>query len=431
MAISKVILNGVTQMDVTDTTATAEDVASGKVFYMASGLRTVGTASCGLTDDVKTALLNCFEHVAWIDDQGQTYYDELYSALHDGLASISAVYTQTGTVYNTDSLDVLRSDLVVIATYGDGTTRTVTAYTLSGTLVVGTSTIAATYSGLTDTFSVTVSANVIESITATFTQSGNVFTSSDLLDDLKPFLAVTAHYSNGDTEAVSNYTLSGNLNSATSIITVTYEGLTTTFSVSVAMLPSGYTAKSYVEANGTQYIQTSISETYMEGKGIRYKEQVTQLAERAGHVFSSTDYYAPYARYFPSASIQQYSLGYNRYGNQTLNNRNTDNLWQTNTDIVIECYRNNDDITLNGVYMGSLSSGSTKSSSNLFTFFRAGSNTNTVYYLRGKLFWFKVYNGNTKTNDFVPCINASNVVGLYDLVTGIFYPPSEGTLTAD
>ena len=156
MAISKVILNGVTQMDVTDTTATAEDVANGKVFYIASGLRTVGTASCGLTDDVKTALLNCFEHVAWIDDQGQTYYDELYNALHDGLDSISAIYTQTGTVYTTDSLDILRSDLEVTATYGDNTTRAVTGYALSGTLTAGTSTITVTYQSKTATFSVVV-----------------------------------------------------------------------------------------------------------------------------------------------------------------------------------------------------------------------------------------------------------------------------------
>ena len=74
------------------------------------------------------------------------------------LTSISAVYTQSGTVYPTDSLDSLKTDLVVTAHYDDQSTATVTSYTLSGTLTVGTSTITVSYDGKTTTFSVTVSA---------------------------------------------------------------------------------------------------------------------------------------------------------------------------------------------------------------------------------------------------------------------------------
>lgn len=75
------------------------------------------------------------------------------------VSSISAVYTQSGTVYDTDSLDSLKSDLVVTANYSGGTSETVPAsdYTLSGTLTVGTSTVTVSYAGLTTTFSVTVS----------------------------------------------------------------------------------------------------------------------------------------------------------------------------------------------------------------------------------------------------------------------------------
>lgn len=74
------------------------------------------------------------------------------------LVSISAVYTQSGTVYDTDTLDSLKNDLVVTATYDDSSTETVpgTDYTLSGTLTTGTSTIAVLYGGKSATFTVTV-----------------------------------------------------------------------------------------------------------------------------------------------------------------------------------------------------------------------------------------------------------------------------------
>ena len=113
-----------------------------------------------LTDDIKQALLQIASKVAYIDDDGQDYYDALESALYPdaSLVSISAVYTQSGTVYDTDSLDSLKADLVVTAHFDDSSTSVVTAYTLSGTLEAGTSTITVAYSGKTTTFSVTVTA---------------------------------------------------------------------------------------------------------------------------------------------------------------------------------------------------------------------------------------------------------------------------------
>lgn len=114
-----------------------------------------------LTDDIKDALLAIFQHVAYADDQGDTYYDALHDALYPPreLSSISATFTQGGaTIYDTDSLNVLKTYLVVTAYYSDATSSTVpsTDYTLSGTLEVGTSTITVTYEDMTDTFTVTV-----------------------------------------------------------------------------------------------------------------------------------------------------------------------------------------------------------------------------------------------------------------------------------
>ena len=99
--------------------------------------------------------------------------DALEAALYPPaeLVSISAVYTQSGTVYTTDSLDDLKSDLVVTAIYNDSTTETVTTYTLSGTLTEGTSVITVSYGGKTTTFSVTVTE--WQPITQTITWSGS------------------------------------------------------------------------------------------------------------------------------------------------------------------------------------------------------------------------------------------------------------------
>ena len=47
MAKNKVVFNGQTLIDLTDTTAAASDVASGKYFYTNAGVRTQGTASGG------------------------------------------------------------------------------------------------------------------------------------------------------------------------------------------------------------------------------------------------------------------------------------------------------------------------------------------------------------------------------------------------
>ena len=113
-----------------------------------------------LSAATKSALLQIAEKVAYIDEHGQDYYNALDAALNArALLQITAVYTQSGTVYETDSLDSLKADLVVTAYYDDSTTADVTsACTLSGTLTEGTSTITATYSGKSATFNVTVTA---------------------------------------------------------------------------------------------------------------------------------------------------------------------------------------------------------------------------------------------------------------------------------
>lgn len=164
-------------------------------------------SSGGLTADIKSALLACFAKVAWIDEDGQDYYDALDLALNPpaNLSSITAVYTQSGTVYDTDSLDSLKSDLVVTAHYSDNTTATVTNYTLSGTLTEGTSTITVSYGGKSTTFNVTVTSLMT---TETVTWSGSGATKlTDVIDarnaDVYWTLPFTSGYSGYSADVTS------------------------------------------------------------------------------------------------------------------------------------------------------------------------------------------------------------------------------------
>lgn len=112
----------------------------------------------GLSDAIKTAILNCFEHVAWTDNHGQTYYDELEELLFPTgtLTGISVTYSNQNPVPEGTTLNDLKQYLTVVAYYSGGTSETVNAYTLSGTLTVGTSQVTVTYQGKTARFNVQV-----------------------------------------------------------------------------------------------------------------------------------------------------------------------------------------------------------------------------------------------------------------------------------
>ena len=97
-----------------------------------------------------------------IKESQETETPTAFNALRNALGvldDLNVTYTQSGTVYDSDTLDTLKSDLTVEAVYIDGTTETVTGYTLSGNLTAGTSKIKVAYLGVYREISVTVTAN--------------------------------------------------------------------------------------------------------------------------------------------------------------------------------------------------------------------------------------------------------------------------------
>ena len=298
----------------------------------------------GLSDDVKDALLQIAQKVAYIDDDGQTYYDDLYDALYPpatgvtlsasswgsntigetyqlratvapsgwsgtvtwsssntsvatvsstglvtvvgyglciisatadsvsapcrvsvtqlSVQSISAVFNQgSNKIYDTDDFETeIKKYLTVTATMSDASTQVLSssAYGVNTTYLEGASTgnAQATYNQKTSewfTFNVT---EWLTSLTATYTQSGTVY-DTDTLDSLKSDLVVTASYEDSSTATIASadYTLSGTLAEGTSTITVSYGGKTATFSVTVS---SGYKLRSTFNSTGSEYIDTGV-----------------------------------------------------------------------------------------------------------------------------------------------------------------------------
>lgn len=126
----------------------------------------------GLSAELKTAMINYYTHVMpnFDDTNGLTYVNAILSALgaetraESGgeeepdtpdvtLTSISATYSGGDVAAGTAVTEL--TGVVVKAHYSDGTSETVTGYTLNGTIAEGENTVTVTYQGKTAAFTVT------------------------------------------------------------------------------------------------------------------------------------------------------------------------------------------------------------------------------------------------------------------------------------
>lgn len=181
LSVVAAIDNKVGDLDDLDTTDKSSVVnAINEVFGKNSSISTA----------LKQALLQLAQKVGYIDDSGPSCYMALYNALYQEytIVSIDAVFTQgTNVVYDTDSLDSLKQYLVVTANYSNETSEVVTAYTLSGTLSVGESTITVSYMGKTDIFTVTVTELTPVFQLSEATSTNDYDTEIELFDTAKSF----------------------------------------------------------------------------------------------------------------------------------------------------------------------------------------------------------------------------------------------------
>lgn len=389
----------------------------------------------GLTDDMKQALLQLAQKVAYIDDQGATYYQDLYDALYPPktAVSISAVFTQGSTVvYDNANLDSLKTMLVVTATYDDSSTEVLqsTAYTLSGTLTPGTSTVTVTYNSLTTTFTVTVTAApTLSSISAVYTQSGTVY-DTDTLDSLKTDLVVTATYSDSSTATVpsADYTLSGTLTEGESTITVSYGGKTATFSVTVTeapLLPTEYQQVEYIKATGTQHIITDLKVDSRDSTGsnsvrlytvdidFQFDEWQSSYATNIMAGFGATaGLWIGYAN-----AVTNIAMGTSS-GNYFSGDPTERHQYHWKSENGYGVWTRDDSASISRAFATSAFG---ERDFDLF-YLKVASGTQNNFHFNGKLYSCKVFKSGVAVLDLYPCYRKNDgEIGLYDVVNNRFY----------
>ena len=156
--------------------------------------------------------------------------------------------------YQGEALD--STGLTLTATYNNGKTETVTTgFTCSAldSSSAGQKTITVTYQGLTTTFSVTVIAVNLVSVSVKTMPNKTSYFAGEPFDQTG--LTLTATYNNGNTETISSGISCTGFSSATAgqkTVTASYGGKSTTFTVEVkAIVPTGITVKT--APNKTEY----------------------------------------------------------------------------------------------------------------------------------------------------------------------------------
>ena len=193
MAISKLILNGNVQMDVTGTTAIESDVRTGKKFTKVNGVEATGTDPGASLQSSKTATPSTSQQTI-LPDSG---YDGLEQVVVNAMPSGSAgTPTATkGTVSN-HSISVTPS-VTNTTGYITGGTKTGTAVTVTASeLVSGTLSVAS--NGTVDvTNYASANVSVVETYTATITSVS--LGSESSLYVICPYPGGTKYYQAGDT----------------------------------------------------------------------------------------------------------------------------------------------------------------------------------------------------------------------------------------
>ncbi len=183
---------------------------------------------------------------------------------------------------------------------------------------------------------------------------------------------------------------------------------------SLEALPPGYTILNYIQSSGTQYIDTGVI-----GKsGVRVSLDFSVISGDLNDcivIGCAPASYSP--RIYPVAT----QSGKWAYGYLDWFNSNSAATIGQRYSVDTQLLQNSQSMTVNkSAVVTSTSSNSVDVGINMFLF---GANIGGSYQSYGsiRVYSCKIYENSTLVRDFIPCINSSGSIGMYDLVTDTFY----------
>lgn len=188
------------------------------------------------------------------------------------------------------------------------------------------------------------------------------------------------------------------------------------------LLPSGYTPVEYIESSGTQYIDTGFKPD--QNTRVVIDIEATKMASInfvafGCRVASTNNDYSLWYEYTDKTKM------YSNYGNSTATLIVANSLSRLTID------KNKNATTINGVTAQSTANSFAKTLNLFLLSLNANGSEDTTRRISAKLYSCKIYDNGTLVRDFLPCINASGTIGLYDLVNSTFYSNADsGTFTA-
>ena len=181
-------------------------------------------------------------------------------------------------------------------------------------------------------------------------------------------------------------------------------------------LPAGYTQIEYIEATGTQYIDTGFSPDG--NTKVDYKVETTAGEYDASPFIGARVGSTNTARFFPIAYNNTDGECRTAFGSKTGVISNV----VAGTVFTGSFNPSNGVSTINGTdYDISNASFQKTNNYNLYLFATPGY-TDNLYLSHGKMYYCKIYDNGTLIRNYIPAKNSSNVVGLYDTINNTFNP---------